>query len=60
MTLSNLILILISRQTIEMLNSLDAKYGSFDILSDESVRQGLKTYSNWPTYPQLYVKGKYT
>ena len=58
-TLSNLILILISRQTIEMLNSLDAKYGSFDILSDESVRQGLKTYSNWPTYPQLYVKGKY-
>ena len=59
MTLSNLILILISRQTIEMLNSLDAKYGSFDILSDESVRQGLKTYSNWPTYPQLYVKGKY-
>ena len=58
--ISNLILILISRQTIEMLNSLDAKYGSFDILSDESVRQGLKTYSNWPTYPQLYVKGKYT
>lgn len=46
-----------SRQTIEMLNDLDAKYGSFDILSDEVVRQGLKTYSNWPTYPQLYVKG---
>ena len=48
----------ISRQTIELLNSLNAKYGSFDILSDESVRQGLKTYSNWPTYPQIYVKGK--
>ena len=46
-----------SRQTIEMLNDLDAKYGSFDILSDDEVRQGLKTYSDWPTYPQLYVKG---
>lgn len=34
------------------------KYGTFDILSDEEVRQGLKTFSNWPTYPQLYVKGE--
>lgn len=32
-------------------------YKTFDILSDEEVRQGLKTYSNWPTYPQIYVKG---
>jgi len=47
-----------SRQTIELLNSLDAKFGSFDILSDDSVRQGLKTYSNWPTFPQLYAKGE--
>ena len=31
---------------------------SFDILSDEEVRQGLKEYSKWPTYPQLYSKGK--
>jgi glutaredoxin-related protein len=31
---------------------------SFDILSDEEVRQGLKDYSKWPTYPQLYSKGK--
>jgi glutaredoxin-related protein len=28
-----------------------------DILTDEEVRQGLKTFSNWPTYPQVYVKG---
>lgn len=34
------------------------QYDTFDILTDEEVRQGLKTYSDWPTYPQLYVKGE--
>lgn len=34
------------------------KYDTFDILADEEVRQGLKAFSNWPTYPQLYVKGE--
>ena len=34
------------------------KYGTFDILSDEVVRQGLKKFSDWPTYPQLYVNGE--
>lgn len=33
-------------------------YDTFDILTDEEVRQGLKEYSDWPTYPQLYVKGE--
>lgn len=33
-------------------------YDTFDILTDEEVRQGLKTYSDWPTYPQVYVKGE--
>lgn len=32
-------------------------YETYDIMSDEEVRQGLKKYSNWPTYPQVYVKG---
>lgn len=32
-------------------------YETFDILQDEEVRQGLKTYSDWPTYPQLYING---
>jgi len=32
-------------------------YETFDILGDEEVRQSLKTFSNWPTYPQVYVKG---
>jgi len=33
--------------------------GHFDILSDEEVRQGLKTFSNWPTFPQLYANSKF-
>lgn len=33
-------------------------YETFDILSDEDVRQGLKKFSDWPTYPQLYVAGE--
>ncbi|KAJ8960613.1 hypothetical protein NQ318_013905 [Aromia moschata] len=47
-----------SRQIIEILNNTGAKYETFDILTDEEVRQGLKTYSDWPTYPQLYVNGE--
>jgi len=47
-----------SRQAIEILNEYDVPFGSFDILSDEDVRQGLKVYSDWPTYPQIYVKGE--
>ncbi|XP_071536791.1 glutaredoxin 3 [Panulirus ornatus] len=46
-----------SRTTIELLGKHEADYSSFNILSDEEVRQGLKTYSNWPTYPQLYIDG---
>jgi len=34
------------------------KFDTFDILTDEEVRHGLKTFSNWPTYPQVYVKGE--
>ncbi|AWO96089.1 putative glutaredoxin-3 [Scophthalmus maximus] len=47
-----------SRQILDMLNATGVDYDTFDILQDEEVRQGLKTYSNWPTYPQLYVKGE--
>jgi len=48
-----------SKQTIALLDSLNAEYGSFDILADDEVRQGLKAFSNWPTYPQLYVDGEF-
>ncbi|KTG33158.1 hypothetical protein cypCar_00043799, partial [Cyprinus carpio] len=47
-----------SRQILEIMNSAGVEYETFDILGDEEVRQGLKTYSNWPTFPQLYVKGE--
>ncbi|KAL9183060.1 hypothetical protein ACHAXT_004847 [Thalassiosira profunda] len=47
-----------SRQAGELLGEANVSYGYFDILSDEDVRQGLKSYSDWPTYPQLYVRGE--
>ncbi|XP_011208488.1 glutaredoxin 3 [Bactrocera dorsalis] len=47
-----------SRQIIEIVNATNVPYETFDILNDEEVRQGLKTYSDWPTYPQVYVKGE--
>ncbi|XP_017664827.1 PREDICTED: glutaredoxin-3 [Lepidothrix coronata] len=47
-----------SKQIIEIMNNTGIDYETFDILEDEEVRQGLKTFSNWPTYPQLYVKGE--
>ncbi|KAM4669144.1 glutaredoxin-3 [Amazona ochrocephala] len=47
-----------SKQIVEIMNNTGVDYETFDILEDEEVRQGLKTYSNWPTYPQLYVKGE--
>ncbi|KAF5300494.1 hypothetical protein FQA39_LY02293 [Lamprigera yunnana] len=46
-----------SKQIINILNEAGVDYDTFDILTDEEVRQGLKTYSDWPTYPQLYVNG---
>lgn len=37
---------------------VDSVFGNFDILGDEEVRQGLKTFSKWPTFPQLYIDGE--
>lgn len=47
-----------SRQAVELLQEHDVSFGSFNILLDDSVRQGLKKHSNWPTYPQIYVNGE--
>lgn len=47
-----------SRQLVDLLNDLQAKFDYFNILSDEQVRQGLKEFSQWPTYPQVYHKGE--
>lgn len=41
-----------SRKVVEALQAAGEEFGSFDILGDEAVRQGLKEFSNWPTYPQ--------
>jgi len=46
-----------SKRIVGILKEYDYQFGSFDILSDEDVRAGLKEYSKWQTYPQLYVKG---
>lgn len=48
-----------SRQLVELLGKYDVKYDTFDILEDDLVRQGLKEYSDWPTYPQIYAKGEF-
>eukprot|EP00088_Acartia_fossae_P008815 TRINITY_DN14236_c0_g1_i3.p1 TRINITY_DN14236_c0_g1~~TRINITY_DN14236_c0_g1_i3.p1 ORF type:complete len:336 (-),score=81.01 TRINITY_DN14236_c0_g1_i3:336-1310(-) len=47
-----------SKQTVGIFEDLNAEYGTFDILTDDEVRQGLKKFSNWPTYPQLYIDGE--
>lgn len=47
-----------SRQIIHILDQEGVAFDHFDILTDDEVRQELKVYSNWPTYPQLYVKGE--
>jgi monothiol glutaredoxin len=47
-----------SANTCAILNSYKKNFKTFNILADEEVRQGLKSYSNWPTYPQIYFKGQ--
>jgi len=48
-----------SRQMVGILSNYpECEYATFDILQDNQVRQGLKEFSNWPTYPQLYVNGE--
>lgn len=47
-----------SKLAVGMLNEYTDDWGGFNILADEEVRQGLKVYSDWPTFPQLYVNGE--
>ncbi|CAG8422901.1 unnamed protein product [Penicillium salamii] len=47
-----------SRQLVGILRERSVKYGFFNILADEDVRQGLKEYAEWPTFPQLWVSGE--
>ena len=47
-----------SGQTVAALNEIGKPYSFVNIFEDQEVREGLKAYSNWPTFPQLYVKGE--
>ncbi|KAG9246101.1 thioredoxin-like protein [Calycina marina] len=47
-----------SRQTVALLRENSVKYGFFNILADDEVRQGLKEFADWPTFPQLWVDGE--
>ena len=47
-----------SSKIVDLLNKQNVKFSSFNILADPIVRDGLKKFSNWPTYPQLYLNGK--
>src|SRR5437763_13266062 len=48
-----------SGQVVQILDYLGVPYKGVNILEDEDLRQGVKEYSNWPTIPQLYVKGEF-
>jgi monothiol glutaredoxin len=47
-----------SAKATQMLGACGVKFTTYDILSDPEMRQGLKEYSHWPTFPQLYVNGE--
>jgi Grx4 family monothiol glutaredoxin len=47
-----------SRQTVSLLREKGIRYGFFNILADDEVRQGLKEYADWPTFPQVWVGGE--
>ncbi len=48
-----------SSRAVQILDHCGVSYESVDVLQDMEIRQGIKTYSDWPTIPQLYVKGEF-
>ena len=48
-----------SSQVVQILGFLDVPYKSQNVLESDEMRNGIKEYSNWPTIPQLYVKGEF-
>lgn len=48
-----------SGQVVQILNYLGVDYKGVNVLADDDLRQGIKDYTNWPTVPQLYVKGEF-
>ena len=48
-----------SAAVVQILTHMGVKFKGIDVLNDPSIRQGIKDFSNWPTIPQLYVKGEF-
>ncbi|MDP2119090.1 MAG: Grx4 family monothiol glutaredoxin [Hoeflea sp.] len=48
-----------SGQVVQILDYLGVPYKGVNVLADDALRNGIKEYSNWPTIPQLYVKGEF-
>jgi monothiol glutaredoxin len=48
-----------SNNVVQILNAMAVPFETFDVLSDMEIRQGIKEYSEWPTIPQVYVKGEF-
>jgi len=48
-----------SANTIAVMDALDVPYRTFDVLSDESIRDAAKIFAGWPTFPQVYVRGEF-
>ena len=48
-----------SNNVVQILNALGVPFASFDVLSDPEIRQGIKEFSDWPTIPQVYVRGEF-
>src|SRR5210317_1944628 len=48
-----------SGRAVEILKACGAKFDTVDVLSNPDIREGIKQYSNWPTIPQLYIKGEF-
>jgi len=48
-----------SNNVVQILHALGVSFETFDVLSDPEIRQGIKEFSDWPTIPQIYVKGEF-
>ncbi len=48
-----------SNNVVQILHALGISFETFDVLSDPEIRQGIKEFSDWPTIPQVYVKGEF-
>lgn len=48
-----------SSRVVHILNTLEVDFQDIDVLESDMIRQGIKEYANWPTIPQLYIKGEF-